>query len=89
MTNGDNETPSVPVGPGVSGSHEVPPGMPVWVKYLLGALVAVALLAVLAMLLVGGDHGPGRHGAGPGAGPGAGMHSAPAGAGVPGTWSQV
>jgi hypothetical protein len=54
--------------------HEGPPGMPSWVKYLIGALLAVILLAVLAMLVVGGDHGPGRHSGG--------MHSAPAGAQV-------
>lgn len=67
MTTGDNPKPSVP-------SDQEPPGMPSWVKYLLGALLAVALLAVLAMLVIGGDHGPGRHGGG--------MHSAPAGAEV-------
>ncbi len=48
---------------------ETPPGVPLWVKYLVAALVAVVLLAVLAMLVLGGDHGPGRHGGG--------MHSAP------------
>jgi hypothetical protein len=58
--------------PNGASEHEAPPGMPSWVKYLLGALIAVILLAVLAMLLVGGNHGPERHGGG--------MHSSPAGA---------
>lgn len=35
--------------------------MPSWVKYLLLGLATAAVLAVLVMLLVGGDHGPGRH----------------------------
>lgn len=41
---------------------ESPPGRPRWVK--LVALVAVIALVVLVvvMLLVGGEHGPGRHG---------------------------
>jgi hypothetical protein len=39
-----------------------PPGVPPWVKLLgVGALVVVIVL-VLAMLLVGGEHGPGMHG---------------------------
>lgn len=38
-----------------------PPGIPGWVKLLaIGAAVVVALL-VLAMLIAGGEHGPGRH----------------------------
>lgn len=64
MTPGDNQTPTAP------GEHEAPPGMPSWVKLLIGALLAVILLAVLAMVLLGGNHGPGRHSGG--------MHSAPA-----------
>lgn len=55
MTTDDNQKSSV------SSDLDGPPGMPSWVKYLLGALLAVVLLAVLAMLVVGGDHGPGRH----------------------------
>lgn len=39
-----------------------PPGLPRWLKLLaLGALIAVIAL-VAAMLLVGGEHGPGMHG---------------------------
>ncbi|MER6974525.1 hypothetical protein ABT304_25945 [Nocardioides sp. NPDC000445] len=64
MAPGDNQTPTA------SGEHEMPPGMPSWVKLLLGALLAVIVLAVLAMILLGGEHRPGRHGGG--------MHSAPA-----------
>lgn len=45
------------------GSAESPPGMPRWVKYLIGALLAVAVAAILIMMIAGGDHGPGRHGA--------------------------
>lgn len=48
---------------------DVPPKMPSWVRYLLLGLLAAVVLAVLTMLVVGGDHGPGRHG---------GPHSAPA-----------
>lgn len=68
MATGDDQMPSG------AGEHDAPPGMPTWVKYLLGALLAVILLTVLAMLVIGGDHGPGRHGGG--------AHSAPAGDGV-------
>jgi hypothetical protein len=36
--------------------------MPRWVK-LLGLIVVVALvLLVMVLLLIGGEHGPGRHG---------------------------
>ncbi|WP_067430933.1 hypothetical protein [Nocardioides jensenii] len=59
---GDQRSISSPVG------DEAPPGMPSWVKYLLLGLLAVVLIVVLAMLVGGGDHGPGRHGA---------SHSAP------------
>jgi hypothetical protein len=39
-----------------------PPGLPRWVKLLaIGVIVAVVVL-VLVMLLIGGEHGPGRHG---------------------------
>lgn len=39
-----------------------PHGPPQWVKLLaIGAVIAIVVL-VLAMLLVGGEHGPGRHG---------------------------
>ncbi|MFE6649760.1 hypothetical protein ACFVJS_24555 [Nocardioides sp. NPDC057772] len=54
MTTSDSPKPSGP-------SNDGPPGMPSWVKYLLAALLAVVLLAVLAMLITGGEHGPGRH----------------------------
>jgi hypothetical protein len=39
-----------------------PPGLPRWVKFLaLGTLIVVAML-IVAMLLIGGEHGPGMHG---------------------------
>jgi hypothetical protein len=36
-------------------------GMPRWVKVFLIVAVALAVLAVVVMLVVGGEHGPGRH----------------------------
>ena len=56
-----------PIGSSV---QDLPPKLPSWVKYLLLGLLAAVVLAVLTMLVVGGEHGPGRHG---------GSHSAPAG----------
>jgi hypothetical protein len=46
-----------------SGSKVAPPltGMPRWVKGLLITALVVALLIAAAMLLLGGEHGPGRH----------------------------
>jgi hypothetical protein len=35
--------------------------MPRWVKVFLIVGMALAALAVVATLIVGGDHGPGRH----------------------------
>lgn len=40
---------------------EPPPGVPRWVKVFGLITVIVILLAVVAMILVGGEHGPGRH----------------------------
>jgi hypothetical protein len=38
-----------------------PPGLPHWVKLLaIGVVIAVVALVVV-LLLVGGEHGPGRH----------------------------
>ena len=40
-----------------------PPGVPAWLK-ISGAIVAVLAVVILVILLVGGgEHGPGRHGA--------------------------
>jgi hypothetical protein len=36
-------------------------GVPRWVKVFVVVAVALAVLGVVVMLLVGGDHGPGRH----------------------------
>ena len=46
-----------------SRSEQAPPptGMPRWVKGLLIAALVAALVIVAAMLLLGGEHGPGRH----------------------------
>jgi hypothetical protein len=46
-------------GSGQNGSSTT--GMPRWVKVFLIVAVALAVLAVVAMLVVGGEHGPGRH----------------------------
>ena len=37
-------------------------GMPAWVRYLLIGVAVAAAVVVIAMVLLGGDHGPGRHG---------------------------
>lgn len=39
-----------------------PPPTPRWVKSLGIALLVLAVVAVLVMLVSGGQHGPGRHG---------------------------
>lgn len=41
---------------------EQPPGVPRWLKVTGLVVGLVVLILVVAMLLVGGDHGPGRHG---------------------------
>lgn len=38
-----------------------PPPRPTWVKVLLLGIVAVVVALVIAKLVFGGDHGPGRH----------------------------
>ena len=40
------------------------PGLPRWVKVFLIVVVALILLGVGAALMIGGEHGPGRHRAG-------------------------
>lgn len=40
---------------------ESPPGVPRWVKGFAIVTAIVILLAVAAMIWVGGEHGPGRH----------------------------
>jgi hypothetical protein len=39
-----------------------PPKAPGWVKALGVAVLIAALLLIVLMLLIGGEHGPGRHG---------------------------
>lgn len=39
---------------------EGPPGIPRWVK-IFGAVLAAIILVVLILMLLGGNHGPGRH----------------------------
>lgn len=45
------------------GSGGDPVGAPRWVKVLVLAAAVLAGLLVVVMLVVGGDHGPGRHAA--------------------------
>ena len=47
--------------PGNSQEGSSTTGMPRWVKVFLIVAVALAVLAVVVMLVVGGEHGPGRH----------------------------
>lgn len=42
-------------------SEEVPPAMPFWVKAFALTAAAIAVALVVLMLVLGGDHGPGRH----------------------------
>jgi hypothetical protein len=48
--NSDNHKPETPTA-----------GMPRWVKAFLITAAALVLLMVAVMLIMGGDHGPGRH----------------------------
>lgn len=52
----DSDTPA-----GSSGAR--PPGMPRWVKLFAAGIIALILLAVVVLLVSGGEHGPSRHGA--------------------------
>ena len=52
--------------PGVQPEHNVGStgrvaGIPRWVKVCVVVAVVVVLLMILAMLITGGQHGPGRH----------------------------
>jgi hypothetical protein len=42
---------------------ETPPGLPAWVKISGAIVVLVVLVAILVMIVGGGEHGPSRHGA--------------------------
>ena len=46
-------------GGGQNGSSTT--GMPRWVRVFLIVAVALAVFVVVAMLVIGGEHGPGRH----------------------------
>ena len=45
-------------------SSEPSPGTPRWVKTSAIAALVLVVLVVIAMLLSGGEHGPGRHSGG-------------------------
>ena len=60
-----------------AGEGTNPPVRPRWVKFFLG-IAALVAIAVVVGLLVGGDHGPGRHLGG------STDHGAPAGQDAPG-----
>jgi hypothetical protein len=40
---------------------DLPPPMPRWVKRSITFAAALILLIIAAMVLLGGEHGPGRH----------------------------
>lgn len=44
-----------------SPGDEPPPGTPRWVQILAVAVLLLVILVLVAMLSVGGEHGPGRH----------------------------
>jgi hypothetical protein len=45
---------------GVEPTADRPPGTPRWVK-VFGIIVIVVVLLFVAMMVIGGEHGPGRH----------------------------
>lgn len=58
-----SQDPATSVEPGEEvGTPVSPPGMPRWVKVSLITVASLVLLfVVLALIGVGGEHGPGRH----------------------------
>lgn len=40
-----------------------PPGMPAWLKISAAIAVVLAIVVIVALLVGGGEHSPGRHGA--------------------------
>ncbi len=62
--------------PGGRPDGDTPPGVPRWVIVSLLVGAAVLLLLVAAMLITGGQHGPGRHTGGPQSPDGAGQSAA-------------
>jgi len=51
-----------PTSPAPGHATETPPKAPRWVKALGIAIVVLALVVLLVLVLMGGEHGPGRHG---------------------------
>ncbi len=47
-----------------TGAEQPAAGMPRWVKVFLLAVLVAGIVIVIVMLMVGGEHGPGRHTAG-------------------------
>lgn len=44
------------------GSPDGHPGLPTWAKILAAGAIVGLVVLLLAMLLLGGEHGPGMHG---------------------------
>jgi hypothetical protein len=53
--------------PGYDPAQSPAPGLPRWLKVFLLVATVMVVLGVVVMLLVGGDHGPGRHQSAPAA----------------------
>jgi hypothetical protein len=54
-----------PMAPTTAPAAAGPPGMPRWLKLLLLGVVVTLVVMVLVGLVMGGEHGPGRHAGGP------------------------
>lgn len=63
------------------GDLHSPPGIPRWMKVSAITVGVLVLAAVVVLLVVGGDHGPGRHtpGSGPAEVEAPGRHTPPGG----------
>jgi len=62
ITQGEKPISSTPDQSGDPAHSDGPPTLPRWVKLLAVATVVAVVVLILAMLLMGGEHGPGLHG---------------------------
>ena len=46
----------------MDGTDDRPPGVPRWVKAMAIVAATLVVLVVVVMAVVGGEHGPSRHG---------------------------